>query len=1580
MGFQDNNSNGTCTPTCATSGLACGAHGACADTSGTATCACDAGYAGAACDACAAGHQDKDQNGTCTPTCATSGLACGAHGACADTSGTAACVCTAGYAGAACNACAAGYQDNDENGSCAADCATSGVRCGTHGSCADTSGVAVCACAAGYAGGACDACAAGFQDNDQNGTCAANCATSGLACGTHGACADAAGTAACVCASGYVGAACDACAAGFQDNDQNGTCAPDCATSGLACGAHGACLDTAGAAACACDAGYAGAACNACAVGFQDNDQNATCAANCATAGLACGTHGACADASGAAACACAAGYAGAACEVCAPGFMLSGGVCIQPATFCDGLGSCVVQVTNAADFVLRQVVVADGGARVEADTAGYDTSGTFVVPAGVTSLDVYALGGGGGARGDWSTPGGGGAAAMRTFAVTPGQAIAFVVGAGGTGSTGGGATDGQDSTLTIDGVTMTGGRGKAGGIGGTATGGTINVAGGGANTAGAVSGGVCAAGGGASNVNLGLDKHRVGGAGGCFPAGGGGEGAPTWGPIPGGAYWASDGGYVSQPGGRGFNYGGGGGGGGNYSGRGGDGAGGYVRFAWTSATPRYVTGTYGVAVAVDAQLDTIGWAGIESVQPETSGDAGTILYAVSFDGRATYRVNTGAGWRKIVRVVSTDGAELGANNRLWQYNAATTYAAETWTTPTTNSVDGALADAFAVATNQWTRIRRLTGGDWGSSNGFVPGTFDVAFGLRTDDAAASPVLHNLTVRECDPYAGCLPFEGVAHCWSGDGSGSDDVGGNDATVGADVTYTAGVSGTAFTCSGAAGTPDTNVNVDDPPAISPTGPWTYDLWINVTTPLGLAIDRTEPGSPLVDLYVDPVTGQDWLIRFDNGVSFELAAPFSMGAWHHMAVTRGGGNFKAYVDGVLASTASDPGHALTADPPRLCGHVNSPDYGMIGQIDSFRIWTRALTAAEVASVSDGDGSCWAAPQPLLGSVHDTTGRPVAGLTVYASTADGNASAVIDSSGRFRFPVPPGEVGVELCVPGAWWTIMQDANNPANPQIPGLVKCAASVPWAPGDPPLNFTLPTANAITVSVTGDGQPAAGANISISADLTSNPFELLPGATRTIGFYPLWGSRTTGASGAADIMFYPSTGATFSVTVSKVVQGVTLTKTISNISTAVTSVDIALPPSPQQLTGSIHDTLGRPVPGLMVHGSNADGSGAVTADASGNFAFYVPAGDVAVQLCVPGAWWSIMQDANNPANPQIPGLVRCVAATTWTSADGALDLTMPTASPITMNVTLDGQPASGATVNVSADITSTAFDILPGVSRTVGFMPTWGARTAGASGMLDFMFYPSTGATFSVTASKVVSGVTLTKTISDISASVTSVDIALPGSPQELTGSVHDTLGRPVPGLTVHGSNADGTNQATTDASGNFAFYVPAGDVAVELCVPGAWWSIMQDANNPANPQIPGLVKCVASVPWTGADGPLALTMPTASAITINVTRAGQAVAGASVSVSADITSLAFDLLPGVSRTVGFMPLWGARTAGASGSVALMFYPSSGATFDITATSVVDGVTLTGRVLRAPATLGAVYEVVIPGTVDLGAP
>ena len=268
-------------------------------------CTCATGSAGMqTCNSAGDGFAECQCAGA---TCATAGASrCGAHGACQDAMTGPTCTCAAGYAGADCSACARGFQDNDSDGTCTASCATA-ASCGAHGACTDVSGTATCDCDDGYTGAACAACAAGFQDADGNGSCKPTCTTAMLGCGLGGTCDDSTGTATCVCASNTTGATCASCAAGFQDNDGNNTCEPACITT--SCTMHGTCSDSTGRVVCTCNAGFGGATCNGCLAGFQDNDNNGTCLPSCATAGLTCDSRSACDDRTGNAACLCVAGF-----------------------------------------------------------------------------------------------------------------------------------------------------------------------------------------------------------------------------------------------------------------------------------------------------------------------------------------------------------------------------------------------------------------------------------------------------------------------------------------------------------------------------------------------------------------------------------------------------------------------------------------------------------------------------------------------------------------------------------------------------------------------------------------------------------------------------------------------------------------------------------------------------------------------------------------------------------------------------------------------------------------------------------------------------------------------------------------------------------------------------------------------------------------------------------------------------------------------------------------------------------------------------------------------------------------------
>lgn len=144
-----------------------------------------------------------------------------------------------------------------------------------------------------------------------------------------------------------------------------------------------------------------------------------------------------------------------------------------------------------------------------------FTTSGTFVVPLGVTRLEVELWGGGSGSFASTSSiasggGSGGGYARKRIVGLAPGQPIAFTVGAGGAAGTTAGAAAGAGGTSSFGGFV-------------SASGGSLNGSASAANPQnGAIPGGVGAGG----DVNLmgssgQIGYQSVGGMGGNAPMGG---------------------------------------------------------------------------------------------------------------------------------------------------------------------------------------------------------------------------------------------------------------------------------------------------------------------------------------------------------------------------------------------------------------------------------------------------------------------------------------------------------------------------------------------------------------------------------------------------------------------------------------------------------------------------------------------------------------------------------------------------------------------------------------------------------------------------------------------------------------------------------------------------------------------------------------------------------------------------------------------------------------------------------------------------------------------------------------------------
>lgn len=133
----------------------------------------------------------------------------------------------------------------------------------------------------------------------------------------------------------------------------------------------------------------------------------------------------------------------------------------LAKATLTAGTG---ISITNGAGAITVTSTVAPTGSQV------FTTSGTFTIPANVTSVKVTVIGGGGGggaANGDpgcggasGGGGGGGGVAIRQVTGLTPGNTVTVTVGGGGTGGTTGVGGSGSTSSFGAHASATAGGGG----------------------------------------------------------------------------------------------------------------------------------------------------------------------------------------------------------------------------------------------------------------------------------------------------------------------------------------------------------------------------------------------------------------------------------------------------------------------------------------------------------------------------------------------------------------------------------------------------------------------------------------------------------------------------------------------------------------------------------------------------------------------------------------------------------------------------------------------------------------------------------------------------------------------------------------------------------------------------------------------------------------------------------------------------------------------------------------------------------------------------------------------------------------
>jgi len=158
--------------------------------------------------------------------------------------------------------------------------------------------------------------------------------------------------------------------------------------------------------------------------------------------------------------------------------------------------------------------------------------------------------------------------------------------------------------------------------------------------------------------------------------------------------------------------------------------------------------------------------------------------------------------------------------------------------------------------------------------------------------------------------------------------------------------------------------DDYVTVTHDASLMPTGSISVACWVKTAT--------TTNFSGLVDKYVGGGGNSGWVFDLFGGsqihprLGFEASGGFQSvagtgagasvndDAWHHCAGTWDGTTGRIYIDGVLNNSAAMTGPILTNSVDVVLGGDAASTLRLNGDLDDVRVYNRALTAAEIASL--------------------------------------------------------------------------------------------------------------------------------------------------------------------------------------------------------------------------------------------------------------------------------------------------------------------------------------------------------------------------------------------------------------------------------------------------------------------------------------------------------------------------------------------------------------------------------------------------------------------------------------------------
>src|SRR3990167_7007640 len=227
----------------------------------------------------------------------------------------------------------------------------------------------------------------------------------------------------------------------------------------------------------------------------------------------------------------------------------------------------------------------------------------------------------------------------------------------------------------------------------------------------------------------------------------------------------------------------------------------------------------------------------------------------------------------------------------------------------------------------------------------------------------------------------CLPLpSGAAHWWRAEGNAQDSIGLNPGALEGGAVYASGMAGKGFSFDG----------VDDLVAIPadgfPTGASdrTLEAWVKIDALVAQEAYFAGYGlfGPMGASY--NIGASFGRLYFSSWVYDMFGPQVELGQWRHVAATNVGSLVTLYLDGMPVNSASLPIDVPPEGTQFFIGKVGG-QYGDIrrlqGQVDEVTLYSRALTAEEIAAIYQAGEAGKCAPEsptnhpPVLSFSQDT-----------------------------------------------------------------------------------------------------------------------------------------------------------------------------------------------------------------------------------------------------------------------------------------------------------------------------------------------------------------------------------------------------------------------------------------------------------------------------------------------------------------------------------------------------------------------------------------------------------------------------